>query len=113
MKYFTLLLIAVIFSSCGSTARGIAPDLEFILTKKGRPVGGTVVYNPYGIEQLTRMRRNKAIQRMRSSCHPAPYQIVKEETSAPEKRNKKYAGNMKAIMGSKIRFIDYECIYPY
>jgi hypothetical protein len=113
MQYLTLIVISAIIAGCGSNSRNIAPDLEFILTKKGRPVGGTVVYNPYGLSQLSKMRRNKAIKRMRSNCHPAPHKIIKEETLKPEERNKKYAGNMKAIMGPKIRFLDYECIYPY
>ena len=113
MKVISLVFIAAIFAGCGSNTRNIAPDLEFILTKKGRPVGGTVVYNPYGLEQLSRMRRNKAVKRMRANCHPAPHKIIKEETLAPESRDKKYKGNMKAIMGPKVRFLDYECIYPY
>ena len=113
MKLLLLISLSAIISSCGSNARNIAPDLEFILTKKGKNVGGTVIYNPYGIEQLVRMRRNKAVSRMRSTCHPQPYKIIKEETAAPESRNEKYAGNMKAIMGSKVRFIDYECVFPY
>lgn len=112
MKYTMLIILSAILSACGSTSRNIAPDLEFVNTKKGKIVGGTVVYNPYGIEQLTRMRRNKAIQRMRSHCHPAPYQIVKEETLSPEQKDKKYGGNMKVLIGSKLRFIDFECVFP-
>ncbi|ATH08677.1 hypothetical protein BIY24_12180 [Halobacteriovorax marinus] len=112
-KLFLLTFVAAIFSGCGSVTKGIAPELEIILTKKGRNVGGTVVYNPYGIEHLTKMRRNKAIARMRSVCHPAPYKIVNEETLAPEERKEKYSGNMKVLMGKKIRFIDFECFYPY
>jgi hypothetical protein len=113
MRGLLLIVTAAILTGCGSTTKGIAPDLEIILVKKGRPVGGTVVYNPYGLEQLTKMRRNKAVSRMRKACHPAPHKIVKEETTAPENREEKYSGNMKAIMGSKVRFIDYECVYPY
>ncbi|WP_127714566.1 hypothetical protein [Halobacteriovorax sp. HLS] len=112
MKLTIFLIVAAFFSACGSTSRNIAPDLEFVLTKKGKIVGGTVVYNPYGIDQLTRMRRNKAVQRMRGHCHPAPYQIVKEETLSPEEKDKKYGGNMKVLIGSKLRFIDFECVYP-
>lgn len=111
-KLISLTILGAIFSGCGSTVKGIAPDLEVIKTRNGKSIGGTVVYNPYGIEQLTRMRRNKAIARMRSACHPAPHKIVKEETLPPEQRDEKYSGNMKAIMGSKVRFIDYDCVFP-
>ncbi|OUR96490.1 hypothetical protein A9Q84_09070 [Halobacteriovorax marinus] len=111
-KIISLTILAAIISGCGSMTKGIAPELEVINTRKGKHMGGTVVYNPYGIEQLTKMRRNKAISRMRSACHPAPHRIVNEETLAPEERNEKYGGNMKAFMGSKVRFIDFECIYP-
>jgi len=111
-KIVSLTILAAIFSGCGSIVKSIAPDLEVINTRKGKSVGGTVVYNPYGIEQLTRMRRNKAVSRMRTACHPAPFKIVKEETLPPEERVEKYSGNMKAIMGSKVRFIDFDCIFP-
>lgn len=114
MKKLILLLLATAFiSACSSITSGIAPELEVILTKKGKNIGGTVVYNPYGIEHLTKMRRNKAIARMRSVCHPTPFKIVKEETLAPEEKKEKYGGNMKVFIGSKVRFIDYECVYPY
>lgn len=106
-------ILSALISGCASTTKGIAPELEVILTKKGKNVGGTVVYNPYGIDQLTKMRRNKAVSRMRAVCHPTPFKIVKEETLAPEDRKEKYGGNMKVLIGSKVRFIDFECIYPY
>lgn len=109
----SLLLFTAIFTGCASTTKGIAPELEVILTKKGKNIGGTVVYNPYGIEQLTKMRRNKAISRIRAVCHPTPFKIINEETLAPEERKEKYAGNMKLLIGTKVRFIDFECIYPY
>ena len=114
MKKLILLISATaLITGCSSMTKGIAPELEIILTKNGKNVGGTVVYNPYGIEQLTKMRRNKAISRIRSVCHPTPFKIIKEETLAPEEKNAKYAGNMKVLMGKKVRFIDFECIYPY
>ena len=112
-KLILLMITTALISGCSSMTKGIAPELEIILTKNGKNVGGTVVYNPYGIEQLTKMRRNKAISRIRSVCHPTPFKIVKEETMAPEEKNSKYAGNMKTLMGKKVRFIDFECIYPY
>ena len=108
-----LTFIAALISGCSSTTKGIAPELEIILTKNSKNIGGTVVYNPYGIDQLTKMRRNKAITRMRAVCHPVPFKIVKEETLPPEERKAKYGGNMKVFIGSKVRFIDFECLYPY
>ena len=112
-KIFTLISIAAILSGCGSMTKGIAPELEVILVKKGRPVGGTVVYNPFGMEQLTKMRRNKAVARMREACHPAPHQISNEQTASPEDRVEKYGGNTKVLTGSRVRFIDFKCVYPY
>ena len=89
----------------------MAPELEVIHTKDGKNVGGVVVYNPHGIEQLVRARRNSAISRIREVCDPGTFKITKEETAKPGDRNPKYQGNAEIFAGRSVRFLDYKCRY--
>lgn len=112
MNKLTPSLLLLLCYSC-ATAKFLAPDLEVIMTKNGKNVGGTVVYNPSGMTKIVSMRRKEAIDRIFSACHPAAYKITREETAPPEQRNPKYQGNVKLLAGQNLRFLDYECISPY
>jgi len=115
MKFNSFLLISLLFlTSCASTTKGVAPDLELINTKKGKSVSGVVVYNPHGLNQLVSMRRNKAVSRIRKVCHPYPYRITKEETARPASRSEKYKNtNVHLLTGRTVRFVDFDCVRPY
>lgn len=104
------LLLLFLFVSCAST-KFVAPDLEVIYTKDGKPIGGVVVYNHNGLEQLVTQRRGKALKRMREACAPGVYRIVKETVQKPSERDSKYEGNMEVFAGRKVKFIDYECVF--
>lgn len=103
------LFVLFLLSSCATTKLA-APDLEVVESKDGKVVGGTVVYNSLGLEQIVDQRRNQAFKRMRDLCEPRGYKITKEETNTPASRNAKYGeGNSKLITGSKVRFVDFKC----
>ena len=107
IKY--ILLLATL-SSC-AFMNGVAPDLEIILTKKSKVIGGTVVYNPLGIQALVSRRRESALSRIRKVCQKSPYNIIKEETTLATNRNEDYKGDHMSIFASKkLRFVDYECV---
>ena len=112
MKKISLLLILGLFSSCSSTTKLAAPELEVVETKDGRVVGGVVVYNPHGLKQLVDARRNQAFKRMREVCQPLTFRITNEENAKPEEKNKKYSGNITAITGNTVRFVEYRCEKP-
>ena len=109
LKVF-LPLAFILITSCATT-KFIAPKLEEIHTKKGKNVGGIVVYNPHGIQRLVQARRNSAISRMREVCDPGVFKIVKEKTAKPGERNPKYKGNVEIFAGRNVRFVNYKCVY--
>ncbi len=103
------LFVLVLLSSCATT-KFAAPDLEVIESQNGKVVGGTVVYNALGLEQIVDQRRNQAFKRMRDVCKPQGYKITKEETNTAASRNPKYGeNNSKLVTGTKIRFVDFKC----
>ncbi len=103
----------LVLASCAATTRGVAPDLEITNTKKGKAIGGIVVYNPHGLKQLVSMRRNKAISRIRTACHPYPFRIKNEETAKPSAYSDKYKGtNVHLLTGRTIRFVNFNCVKP-
>ncbi|MBT3586849.1 MAG: hypothetical protein HN509_18195 [Halobacteriovoraceae bacterium] len=110
MKF--LIPILIFLTACSQTSL-VAPDLEYLTTnEKGKPLEGVVVYNPLGLKQLVKQRRNQAISRIRKACDPYGWKIAKEETSTLKKRGgKKYKenSNLKMLAGSKIRFVNYQC----
>ncbi|PIP95526.1 MAG: hypothetical protein COW00_11610 [Bdellovibrio sp. CG12_big_fil_rev_8_21_14_0_65_39_13] len=112
MKLILLSLVLVVLSSCQtnrSMTDVVAPKLEEIVEKDGQNFSGTVVYNPHGIDQLTRARRNSALTRAREVCSPKSYRIIKETIQKPEERDPLYKGNPSLLTGSSLNFIDYQC----
>lgn len=104
------IFILTLLSSC-AFMNGVAPDLEIILTKNSRVIGGTVVYNPIGINTLVSRRRESALSRIRKVCNKMPYQIIEEETDLVINRKEDYKGDHINIFASKkLRFVDFECV---
>jgi hypothetical protein len=114
MKYIFSLLSLSLLAGCGSHSATdiVAPKLEVIVTKDNKNIGGTVVYNPHGLEQLVNARRNSAMMRMREICGNGHYKITQEETAKPEERDATYEGNPSLLTGSSVRFVDFDCVYP-
>lgn len=107
-KNLTLFILMAIISACATKI--FAPGLEATQTKDGIVTGGTVVYNPLGLEQLVDQRRNQAFKRMREACGAGKtFKILREETATPESRDEKYKGQVTNLTGTKVRFIDYRC----
>lgn len=112
MKLTLMTLILMTIVSCQSNRSMtdvVAPKLEEIVEKDGQNFSGTVVYNPHGIDQLTRARRNSALTRAREVCAPKNYKIIKETIQKPEERDPLYKGNPSLLTGSSLNFIDFEC----
>jgi hypothetical protein len=109
MTRLLLVFTLLIFSSCATKL--FMPELETTQTEEGVVTGGTVVYNPIGLQQLTDQRRNQAFKRMRQNCGAGrTFRIVKEETAAPNSRSHLYETHVQAVGGHQVRFIDYRCI---
>lgn len=105
-------LLALISLSCQtnhSLTDMVAPKLEEITEKDGKNYAGVVVYNPHGISQLTKARRNKALMRAREVCNPGNYKITNEVIQKPEERDATYKGNPELIAGGSLMFIEFLC----
>lgn len=110
MRLFTLLLL--LFAVSCSTTPYIYPGLEYIVTDpkdSSKYLGGTVVYNPYGMKTLVKIRKKEAFSRMNKVCGRNNFKILKEELADPNKKSERYKTNHKLFMGNKIIFIEYRC----
>lgn len=113
MKNLIIATLSVLFISCQtnhSLTDMMAPKLEEIIEKDGKNHAGVVVYNPHGIDQLTKARRNKALMRAREVCNPRNYQITKEIVQKPEERDARYKGNPELFAGGSLMFVEFDCI---
>lgn len=112
MKPLSIVLKALflffLLSSCATKL--FMPELEKTTRENGQTVGGVVVYNPLGLQQLTDQRRNQAFKRMREACGAGrTFKIINEETAKPESRSDRYDTPIQAVAGHQVRFIDYRC----
>lgn len=111
MKFLVVFLILFSTISCSTTAF-LYPGLEYIVTDPKdtkKYLGGTVVYNPYGLEKLVEIRKNDAFNRMGKVCGREKFKIIKEILADPNKESERYRTNFKFFMGNKIIFIEYQC----
>jgi hypothetical protein len=76
----------------------------------GSPQGtsGTVAYNPNGVREIVLMRRDDAIQKIKTFCGGGPYRIDAEATR-PASESIDQDGSVATAGADEIRTIKFTC----